>query len=296
MICRIFEDFITDKSSYCSLKTLNKYREDNERFIAFIHQKYKADSFGQLADQRILRDYIIYLRSNGVRNVSIRSYARSIKAFLSWAYQNDLCVDYLKGVKLPKDDSKIKIPLYAAEVVLCDRTFITDTELGLRNWCIFHLMLDCGLRRQEVINLKLKEIDFDKNLITIINSKGEKSRLVLVPDFVLEKIRIYLSISGSSSEYLLMSKDGSMMTDNSVKMMFQKLKKKTGIERLHAHLLRHTFATSYLIGGGNLEFLRVFMGHCDYTVTMHYSALAAQLKMIGADVYKLDQIFFTRGY
>lgn len=297
MIQSVFNEFIQDKKSYCSSKTILKYQEDCERFMQYIKVNFDADRFDQVADQRLLRDYILYLRDNNVRNVTIRSYARSVKAFLSWAYQNDFCVDYLKGVKLPKSDAKIKLPLYAAEVVLCDRTFTCDTEQGVRNWCIFHLMLDCGLRRHEVVNLQLQDVDFEKCIIQIINSKGQKSRIVLLPEFVRDKIRDYLNLSGSCRSHLFVSlKDSSPITDNTIKMVFQDLKKQTGITRLHAHLLRHTFATSYLIGGGNLEFLRVFMGHCDYTVTMGYSSLAAQLQMVGADIYKLDSIYFKRGY
>lgn len=86
------------------------------------------------------------------------------------------------------------------------------------------------------------------------------------------------------------------ITADAVKHLFTKLKKESGIKRLHAHLLRHTFATSYLIGGGNLEFLRVFMGHSDYNVTKIYSQLAAESKMLGVDVYHLDPIFFKKGY
>lgn len=91
-------------------------------------------------------------------------------------------------------------------------------------------------------------------------------------------------------------KDRKPMTSNAIKQLFQDLKVTSGINRVHAHLLRHTFATSYLMGGGNLEFLRVFMGHSDYNVTKTYSQMAAQYKMLGADVYKLDSIFFSRGY
>ena len=58
----------------------------------------------------------------------------------------------------------------------------------------------------------------------------------------------------------------------------------------------HTFDTSYLLGGGNLEFLRVFMGHYDYSVTKVYTSMAAQCRMLGIEVYKLDKIFFERGY
>ena len=51
-----------------------------------------------------------------------------------------------------------------------------------------------------------------------------------------------------------------------------------------------------LVGGGNLEFLRVFLGHSDYNVTRGYSQLAAECKMLGVNVYHLDPIFFKNGY
>lgn len=293
----VFDEFIQDKQAYCSKKTLIKYTSDFMNFNLFIQNTYFTESFKELQDKKILRDYILFLRKNGVRNVSIRSYCRSIKTFLRYSYENDYCVDYIKGVQLPKDDSKIKVVLFANEVAACDKVLSGNSEMQLRNWCIFHLMLDCGMRRQEVVNLQISDIIFEKNIIQIINSKGEKSRLVLCPEFVLVSLRIYLSISSSGRNYCFRTlRSNRQITDDTVKDLFQTLKVLTGIKRLHAHLLRHTFATSYLIGGGNLEFLRVFLGHYDYSCTKTYSSMAAQLKMLGADVYHLDPIFFERGY
>lgn len=203
----------------------------------------------------------------------------------------------MKKVKLPKDDAAPKMVLFQDEVKKLDDCFDMSAELGVRNYCIVHLMLDCGLRSQEVIHLQVSDILKDRNVIQILNTKGCKSRLTLIPDFLLRQIDTYLSISGRVSGVIFCSmKDRKPMTSNAIKQLFQDLKISSGINRVHAHLLRHTFATSYLMGGGNLEFLRVFMGHSDYNVTKIYSQMAAQYKMLGADVYKLDSIFFTRGY
>ena len=59
-------------------------------------------------------------------------------------------------------------------------------------------------------------------------------------------------------------------------------------------LLRHTFATSYIMGGGNLETLRLLLGHFDYSVTRKYLHLAAQYQITGTDIYRLDPIFFKK--
>lgn len=64
------------------------------------------------------------------------------------------------------------------------------------------------------------------------------------------------------------------------------------VPRVHAHLLRHTFATSFILGGGTLEVLRVLMGHSDYNVTKEYLHIAAQMRLTNFDIYKLDEVFF----
>ena len=303
-IGKTFDDFILDKSVYCSPATIVKYKEDCAAFFLFLEEekllRIQQDCFADVPEGvNVYRDYVLYLRSQKVRTVSIRSYCRSIKVFLRWCYEKDLCPDYLKGVKLPRDDARIKMPLYASEVADIDICFGRKgySRRDLRDYCIFHLMLDCGLRRQEVVHLHVEDLIRDKNLLRIQDSKGNKSRIVLCPDFLFDSISDYMLRSDRKSGVIFTSLRGSdPISDNTIKMMMQRLKQRSGIQRLHAHLLRHTFATSYLIGGGNLEFLRVFLGHSDYAVTKIYSSSAAQLKMLGADVYQLDPIFFERGY
>ena len=78
--------------------------------------------------------------------------------------------------------------------------------------------------------------------------------------------------------------------------MFARIRKATGINRLKPHLLRHTFATSYIIGGGDLETLRIYLGHASYEVTQNYLHIAQVYSTMGSDIYRLDNIFFKRGY
>lgn len=293
-----FDRFLYDKSSYCAAATLKKYTGDIKLFFSFLERRTgKAVTVLAFPEWNIYQEYIIYLRSINMRTVTIHSYCRSIKSFLRWAYECDYCPDYLKGVKLPKNDAMIKVPLYADEVQRIDACMDMNTLLGRRNYCIVHLMLDCGLRTQEVVHLRCEDVNAKRNLIQIKDSKGNKSRMTLIPDFLLDALAAYSSGTGIVTGFLFRNaRTGEPITGNAVKMLFQNLKTVAAVPRLHAHLLRHTFATSYLIGGGNLEFLRVFMGHSDYAVTQKYSQLAAEMKMLGADIYRLDSIFFTRGY
>ena len=283
-LCALVHDF--GKPFTASVKT----RQDGKKHISF-------HGHGARGTQEAV-DFILELRTRKIKNSSIRSYCRSVKAFLHWTYENNFSPDYLKGVKLPKDDAVAEMPLFVEDVVKIDALFDRGTEQGLRNYCIFHLLLDCGLRRQEVCHLQLHHLDPERNILHIVNSKENKSRFVLIPDFLISALQEYDQRIGITSGYMLRQLRDSEcpLTSNTVKMIFQDLKISTGIDRLHAHLLRHTFAISYLIGGGNLEFLRVFLGHYDYAATKTYVAMAAQMKLLGASVYQLDPIFFQRGY
>lgn len=301
-IFQIYDAYEYDRSSYCSEATLVKYRDDMLLFFRFLQEKYQVsadtDGFDALpGDASIFRDYIVHMRAGSMKHSTIRSYCRSVKAFLRYCYENDLCPDYLKNVKLPKDgrcSSFWNLSLFPGQM---SHRYATPHPYTKASSELHHLLLDCGLRRQEVVNLRPEHIIAERNIISIVDSKGNKSRYVLVPDFLLEAISRYRSMRMFSTGYLLESlRKPGKITDSTVKQMFESLKEESGINRLHPHLLRHTFATSYLMGGGNLEFLRVFLGHYDYTVTKVYSSMAAQLKMLGADIYRLDSIFFTRGY
>lgn len=301
-VAESYRKFLLNRQVYCSNETIATYMCHLKSYFAWLSDAYApldVLDFDQIpADRNIFSEYILAMKSGNpdIRNTSIRSYCRTIKTFLRFCYNNDYCRDYLKNVKLPRDDSIPQEVLYQNEVAKLDQCFDRSTVLGARNYCIVHLMLDCGLRSQEVRHLQSDHLRPEKNIILIKDSKGNKSRFTLAPDFVFDALLQYQKLSGITSGVILRDRRMQPMSKNCVKQLFQDLKLSSGITRIHAHLLRHTFATSYLIGGGNMEFLRVFMGHSDYKVIQTYTNMAAQCKMLGADVYHLDPIYFTRGY
>ena len=241
-----YEMFIRSRSVYCSPETLRLYEGHLKVFFRYLEDVSGKDmenlTFDDFPDIQPYSGFIIHLREKGTRNVTIRSYCRIVKAYLRYCYQNDMCRDYLKGIRLPPDDAHPKVVLYADEVKRIDACFDMHTEKGRRNYCIFHLMLDCGLRSQEVRHLKPGDIDRDRNIIHILNSKGCKSRITPVPDFLVREIDGYTKFYGHTSGYLFASlRSGKPLTANALKQIFTKLKRESGIERLHAHLLRHTF-------------------------------------------------------
>ena len=107
--------YINNRSTYCSTDTILKYTDDLDLFFRFLESHYRVDpavsSFDALTGS-VYMDFILELRTRKIKNSSIRSYCRSVKAFLHWTYENNFSPDYLKGVKLPKDDAVAELPLF----------------------------------------------------------------------------------------------------------------------------------------------------------------------------------------
>lgn len=312
--------FISDRETFCVPKTVTYYKDNLSQFMGFVGNSIDPDPEIQLNQLplTVFSDYIKYLRqkkrfenhpftpvsSDKIKNSSIRTYARAVKVFLAYCKREDLLTANIKISKLPKDDSKQILPLYQYEVNSIDKLFNDHTEFGLRNYCIIHLMLDAGLRSSEVVSLKLSNLLFDKNVIMIEDSKNNKSRVIILGSGLKSHLYkyciLYRSFNNSTDtakqQVFIQIRGNDYINENVIKQLFARIKKKTDIERLHPHLCRHTFATSYIMGGGNLEMLRLLLGHYDYNVTRSYLHLASQYTMLHAEIYKLDPAFFRTSY
>lgn len=298
-----FEKFLLDGSSYWAKSTGAYYRKNAGYFLSFVLEQYGDCEIRELPEGSY-RDFILSLRGkhrfvalsdrdavkgNGsIKNNTVRSYARASKVYLRWLHEKGyLSSDFSKGVKLPKSDDEQVIPLTRPEVQRIDQEILRNDFEPDRNYIVFHLMLDCGLRVSEVQRLRYEDIDFHSRFIRIRNSKGNKSRVVQLPEFLA--FRIHTRYSDARWQL-------SGVSYSSVMNFFRQLRDRTGIQRLHPHLLRHTFATSYIMGGGDLETLRILLGHSSYEVTKTYLHLASQFGILNYDIYRLDIVQAQRGY
>lgn len=279
--------FLADRGTYCAPKTIKNYKEHLAKFLAGVKA---VDTEELTADD--IRRYILALRDAGVRNVTVRCYMRSVKAYCSWLSDSGhMASNPTIGIKLPRPDPELKQPLSMDEVRKI------DSAIDCRDRAVLHLMLDAGLRASEVCNLRWDDIDFVNDTIRISNGKYSKSRIVPLAPCLKQTLQpLHAWHPCRWEEHVFHSRRGEPLTVNAIKLLFGRIKRRTGIRRVHAHLCRHTFATSYIIGGGNMEQLRIMLGHADYNVTQNYLHLAAQFGLVQYPIYQLDSIFFRKGY
>ncbi len=213
-------------------------------------------------------DYLLFLRQRVNNTVSLQSYIRSFRAYLNFLYQSGyIQEDICNRFKLPKARRGVMRVLSDAECCELLSVFDLSSEIGLRNYCIVALMLDSGVRLSEVVSLRRTDINLAEHY-AIVNGKGDKLRYVSFGSGTSSALTRYFSMVASS--WAFVGFDGECVTVSAIKNMFRKLKVKSGVGIVHAHLLRHTFATRYLENGGHIYELKELLGHSTLRMTQNY--------------------------
>lgn len=242
-----------------------------------------------------LRDYALYLRSRGLASNSIKTYLKGIKAFLSWLYQEDYTeINLSEKLILPKAQRKTIDVLTDKEVKRLFSIFDLKDYKELRNCCICALMLDSGLRKSEIVRLQVSDVHIAEGYI-IVNGKGNKQRIVPLGNNTNKYLIKYIARRPKEADCsaLFLTKQNTPITKSVLERMFKTLKTRDDLltPRIHAHLLRHTFATNYLENGGNIYSLQLILGHTSLEMEKKYVHLTQAKTVVNFKNYSpLDNI------
>jgi len=192
-------------------------------------------------------------------------------------------------------DQKELRPLTEAEERALLDAYDDNNPTDCRLKAIFLLLLDTGMRLGELTGLKAENVDLDHGFL-IVMGKGRKERSIPF-GFTTERVlRKYVSFCRPtpalpSVDEFFLSPDGYPLTYNAVKMIFKRAAKRAGIERLHPHLLRHTYGIRAQEGGMPTLTLQHYMGHSSSKVTERYAHAAQSERLKRARGYSpIDQL------
>ena len=234
------------------------------------------------------KNYIIYLRNKKTKynkplaSRTIFTYAEILKHFIHFCEKRGYIVDSIyEKIQLPRYKKKVIRILNENEIKAILTFFDDSTFIGARNNLIISLMLDCGLRLSEVTNLKFTDFQIERKLI-LVNGKGQKQRFVPFSSATYNYFQKYMSFFENKfvpTQQFFVDIVGFPITNEAIKSFLQRIRKKLSIQDLHPHLLRHTFATMYILNGGDPLNLQIILGHTTLTMTQHYVHLAAQMRI-----------------
>jgi len=214
-----------------------------------------------------LEEYLFYIRANETPSLSsFKHLVYGLRAMFSM-FKNEKLFLSLPSIAKSKT---LPVVFSQGEIKL-----ILKTPKLLKHRILFAIIYDCGLRIQEAINLKITDVDFDRQQVHIRQSKHKKDRYVPVSPLVLRGLSDYLN-SSNPKEWLFNGKvRGGKISKEGIRHAFRSVIQKTTIQKeVCIHTLRHSYATHLLEMGLDIVSVKDQMGHAEIRSTMMYLHIA----------------------
>ena len=268
-----FIQYITNERRY-SPHTVLAYKTDLEVFASYMLSTYEITSPSELT-VTMLRSFVMEQMETGLNPKSVNRKISSIKAYIRYMRKEGVIninpAATLKSIKTPKT---LVSALSEDEISdLLNNDFFDKSPQGLRARAMIELMYATGVRRSELINLKLSALDLGQKTIRVIG-KRNKERLIPLTDASIEAITGYLSIrpSGQSDAFLFLTDKGKKLYPELVYATVKRyLSYVSSLQKKSPHVLRHTFATHLLNKGADMNDIKELMGHANLSATQVYT-------------------------
>ena len=286
-----FTDYLLLEKKYSKL-TVAAYENDLKTFKKFIKEEYDSNDIQSINYPQI-RNWIVFLVESNISNRSINRKMSSLNTYYKFLMKiGEIQTNPLAKHKALKTSKKIQIPFSETEInrVLDELHFEDDFE-GVRNRLIIELFYSTGIRRIELVELKLTSVDFNNKTLKVLG-KRNKERIVPLIRPVLDTMNKYLK-SRSSLEFindyenLFLTKKGVKIYETLVYRIINdyfsiastKVKKSP-------HILRHSFATHLLNQGADLNAVKELLGHSSLAATQVYTHNSiAELKKVHVNAH-----------
>lgn len=208
-----------------------------------------------------------------------------IRAFFRWATKtNRILFNPASELELPRVEHRLpKHVLTVAEVeaTMCQPD-LTD-PLGVRDRAILEILYSCGIRRGELVGLRLYDLDADRRSLFINQGKGKKDRVVPIGERALAWTERYLAevrphfVVEPDDGWLLLGQDGFPLSPAWATARVRRYLDAAGIAKTGScHLFRHTMATLMLEGGADIRFIQAILGHAELSTTQIYTRVSVE--------------------
>lgn len=279
-----FQYLLFEKGSTKS--TVESYRDDLKQFFTFYKDKKDTNDLTEY-------DLVDFMRVQLNKGLSVSTVLRrmsSIKHFYNFLFSEKLISFQINKFDKPKTIKTLPTCLSNEEVE--DLLAVPDTTKadGARDAAMLELMYSTGMRVSELLNLKLKDINFEKRVIKIIG-KGKKTRIIPFGDYAYEKLMYYYdnyrkhNIKGNDN-YVFLNRYGKVLSRQYFFLRIKKYALLAGINKnISPHTLRHSFATHMLDSQAELRAVQEMLGHTNLATTQIYTHVSTRRILEAYDLY-----------
>jgi integrase/recombinase XerC len=285
---KAFQEYLQLEKNY-SLHTVNAYGNDLIFFQEFLKSNFDTEKLEEV-NYSMIRSWIVSMVDAGVSNSSVNRKISSLKSFYKFLLKIKVIESSPllkhKSLKTPK---KLQIPFSESELdMVLNNLKFPDGFDGIRDKLIIDLFYTTGIRRIELIGLKMQNIDLQNRTLKVLGKRNKERILPIVP-VIATQIEKYLTERTQlkvikDSEYFFLLLKGVKLNDSFVYRLinyyFSNVSEKV---KKSPHILRHTFATHLLNNGADLNSVKELLGHASLASTQVYthSSLSELKKIYG---------------
>ncbi len=273
------------KSEYnYSFYTIKNYKLDLTLFFDFLNKS--NINYLYLNKDNVLA-YLKYLDKMNLKNSTISRRISALRTFYNYLMNEGLInSNIFLNVKNPKLEKKLPNYLNYTEMEELLESIDIKTDEGLKRRLLIEMFYSTGCRVSEIINIKVKDIDFKDKKIRIMG-KGSKERIVYYGDYAKKYLDKYLS-KGMDKDYLFVNKHGDKYTVEEIELIVKDIMKHLSIKtHVTPHTLRHTFATHLLNNGADIRSVQELLGHSNLSTTGIYTHVSSdRLKEVYFKTFK----------
>lgn len=269
-----FIDYLKNQRNYSDY-TINNYYKDLIDYSLFLDSHNLQ--FDKM-DYKKCVEYLRYLDEKKLKRTSISRKLSSLRTFYKYLVLNNKSDNNpFMLVSSPKKEKRIPKFINYENIEEIFKMPDINTEVGQRERVILEILYSSGVRVSELVNIKIKDIDFSEKTI-VITGKGNKERMVSFGDYAKDAINLYIKdgrkklLGDIDSEYLIVGHNKESLTTRRVEQIIDDIIKHTSIKlNITPHVFRHTFATHLLDQGCDLIVVQELLGHASLSSTEIYT-------------------------
>lgn len=290
-----FSDYLQLEKNY-SPHTINAYVNDIRFFQEFILETFDQDNLLEVNYPQI-RNWIVSLSDKEISNKSINRKISSLKAFYKFLLKTkQIQINPLSKHKSLKSPTKLQIPFSEKELDnVLNLIKYPDGFDGVRDKLVIDLFYATGIRRIELINLKMQNVDLSNNTLKVLGKRNKERILPILP-IISQNFKIYLAERANlelfkDRDYFFLTLKGVKLNESFVYRLinnyFSNVSEKV---KKSPHILRHTFATHLLNNGADINSVKELLGHSSLASTQVYThSSLAELKKVYSNAHPRSQ-------
>ncbi|MGB5981214.1 MAG: tyrosine-type recombinase/integrase [Nonlabens sp.] len=274
-----FIQYLSFEKNY-SRHTVEAYERDVKQFFEFLKLE-AVDSIGSV-NYSIIRGWIAFLLEEGVSKRTANRKIASIKSFYKFLQvQGVIETNPLNLHKSLKESRKIEVPFSVDEIRnLLDAEVDSNDFSSVRDQLIIELFYVTGMRRSELIELKVTDLNFSTGTISIIGKRNKERKVPLlksVSSHLKDYLVLRILIAPPETKQLLLTNKGTKMYPNFVYRVIKSYFSTVSLKvKISPHILRHSFATHLLNNGADLISVKELLGHASLASTQVYTHMGIQ--------------------